>query len=335
MRESAAQRLVQLGVREAVAERLRALRYGALAVDDDVGHLAVEDAQRELGHRRDRGPAQGAAERVRELAIGDRRGSGGVDRAAPAVAVERGEVDADDVVDVDPRHVLAAARDRAADAEPEEREHLRQRAAAAVEHDAGAHAHDAHAELLGCDGLALPRGADAREEVVARAGVLGDRLVAASAVVADRRRRDEHPGPRLGRAQAGDEVARSLLARLEQPALDRGGPAPAGVLAGEVDDAVASGERRRRRRLGLRSPAVRLDAELRARLVRAARQHSHLVAARVERVDEPGPDPPGRAGYRYAHGARLRRGPITAARIARLRRGASTAARIARLRRGA
>ena len=66
---------------------------------------------------------------------------------------------------MDPRHVLVAAGDRPADAELERRQHPRERAAAAVEDDAGAHAHDAHAELLGARGLVLPGDADLREEV--------------------------------------------------------------------------------------------------------------------------------------------------------------------------
>ncbi len=103
---------------------------------------------------------------------------------------------------MDPRQVLPAARHRPADAELEERQHLLQRAAALVEHDAGADPHDAHAERLGGGRLALPRDADAGEEVVAGRRLLGHRLVAVRAVVADRGGGDEHARARVGGARA-------------------------------------------------------------------------------------------------------------------------------------
>ena len=129
---------------------------------------------------------QRAAERLGEVLVGDRLGRGAVDRRHSSVAVERREVDADEVVDVDPRQVLVAAGDRAADAGLEGRQHRLQRAAVLVEHDAGADVHDAQAELGRRVRLALPGDADLGEEVVAGRRVLADALVAVLAVVADR-----------------------------------------------------------------------------------------------------------------------------------------------------
>ena len=101
----------------------------ALAGRDGVVHLAGEDvaqrwsddAKRRLMSSRELGTRNlvaglRAAERLGEPLVGRRRRSCGVHRARPAVAVERRDVDADQVVDVDPGHVLAPACHRAADA---------------------------------------------------------------------------------------------------------------------------------------------------------------------------------------------------------------------------
>ena len=80
---------------------------------------------REGRHGRDRraGAARGRAP-CENSRLRDRLRRGGVDRAAPALVVDRGEVDADHVVEVDPRHRLLPAGHRAADAEPERQQHL-------------------------------------------------------------------------------------------------------------------------------------------------------------------------------------------------------------------
>ena len=137
---------------------------------------------------------QRAAEGARELAVGHGLGRAGVDRALPARAVDRGEVEADDVVGVDPRHVLATTGDGPPDAEAEERQHLGQRAALLVQrHARPQHGHP-QPVLGGAGGLALPRDADLGQEVVAGGGVLGDPLVAARPVVADGRGADQRRG---------------------------------------------------------------------------------------------------------------------------------------------
>ena len=126
----------------------------------------------------------------------------------------------------------------------EEREHLPQRAAVLVEHDAGAHEHDAQPERLGGLRLALPDDADLGEEVAAGRGVLGQRLVAVRAVVADRGGADEH-------ARAADRRPSRPATRLRVPSsresrmrrLRLVAPALGDVLAREVDDGVAAGER--------------------------------------------------------------------------------------------
>src|SRR5919198_3994642 len=100
--QRALQRLVEVRVREDEPQRLRAGRDGALAARDDLGHVAVQQAHRERGDRRDRGAVERAPEALRELAVGDRLGRGRVDRPGPRLAVQRGEVEGDEVVDGDP-----------------------------------------------------------------------------------------------------------------------------------------------------------------------------------------------------------------------------------------
>ena len=61
-----AQRLVEVGVPERVPELQRAPRDGALALGDDLGHVAVEQLDRERRDRRDRRAVQRAPERLAE-----------------------------------------------------------------------------------------------------------------------------------------------------------------------------------------------------------------------------------------------------------------------------
>src|SRR5207244_11162828 len=84
---------------------------------DDLGHVAVEQAHGEARDGGEGGSAQGAPEGAGEVAVGRGLGCAGVDRALPGGAVDRREVAAADVVDVDPGQVLAASRHGAADAQ--------------------------------------------------------------------------------------------------------------------------------------------------------------------------------------------------------------------------
>ena len=154
---------------ERVAMLLRAARHDALALGDDLGHLAVEDPHGEAGTGAKAGRCRARPSAFENALLVTGSGALALTGPVPGVAVERGEVEPDDVVDVDPRQVLLAAGDRAADAELEERQHLRQRAAALVEDDAGADGDDAQAEVGRAVRLALPDDADLGEEVVAGA----------------------------------------------------------------------------------------------------------------------------------------------------------------------
>src|SRR3954466_10479108 len=184
----------------------------------------------------------------------------------------------------------------AADPEAEERQHLGQRAAAAVEHDAGAHLGHAQPEPARTVRLALPGDADPGQEVAAGRRVLVERLVAVRAVVADGRGGHEHARARRGRLQAGDEVAGAELARGADPALGVLAPPLRDVLAREVHDRVAAGQRLGRRRLLLGAPG---DGVARGG---AARERGDRVAAGAQALDELRADQAAGAGDGDVHG---------------------------------
>ena len=140
--------------------------------------------------------------------------------------------------------------------------------------------------------VVLPAHADLRQPVAARRARLVDDLVAARAVVARRGCRDEHRRARHCGEDAGDEVARALLAAGEDLGLVLLVPALRDVLAGEVHDRVAPGQRLGRRAAGLRVPRDRLDAELLAGALGVARQRADLVAAVLQRLDDVPADAP-------------------------------------------
>ena len=289
---------------EAVARGQRPRRHCALPLRNDLRHVAVQEAQGEAWDGREGRAVQSATERLGERRVGDRLGRRAVDGPLPVRIVKRREVEPDDVVDVDPRHVLAATGDRAADAELEGRQHRLEGSAARVEDDPCADEHDAQAERLGRQRLALPGDAHVGEEVAASGRALVDALVAVLAVEADGGRGEQHAGTRVGGADAGDEVACAELTALADRRLHLGAPALCDGLAREVDHGIATGERRNRRGAGERLPGDGVDPELTLRTVRVAGEHGHLVAPLLEGGDESAADEAGGSGDGHVHGRR-------------------------------
>jgi hypothetical protein len=160
----------------------------------------------------------------------------------------------------------------------------------AVEHHAGAHAHDTHGRALG---FPLPGLADVGEDVVTRRCVLVDR-VGAVPVVPDGRRRHQRVRARLRRLDACDQVAGADLARVLDAAQAFGVPALGDVLAGEVDDGVTAVECLGRRRTLHRVPAD---------VATAAAEHGDLVAASAELLDQERADAAGASGDGDPHSA--------------------------------
>ena len=220
---------------------------------------------------------------------------------------------------MDPGDVLVAAGHRAADAEPERRQHLRQRAAVAVEHDAGAHLRRRACRARGRRRRPPPTSTHtSRQEVAPRRGVLVERLFAVRAVVADRRGAEQHrrrlaelaivraPSPSTRLRVPSTRLSRIARLALRAPALgDR--------LAGEVHDGVASGERRRRRRLAAAGPRRphRPSPRLRARPLGVAREHRHLRAALAQRTRPARADQARRPRDRHARSRSLIAQPLT------------------------
>ncbi len=181
----------------------------------------------------------------------------------------------------------------AAHAEPEGREHLGERAAAPIEHDAGAADGDANAGVAGRRRRRLPVLAHGGQEVVSGAARLIEHFVTALAVIADGRTAHEHAWPRRERChRRGDERGR-LHAALANPAHRIARPALRDVFAGEVDDRVDAGEALR---VDLVSLGVPRHFVARAR--RAANEPSNGVPppVRDERADERRSDHAARAG---------------------------------------
>ena len=197
------------------------------------------------------------------------------------------------VVQRDPGHPLPAGADRAAEPVLELRQQPRQHAAFGAEHEADAQPHHAHAEPLGLHRGALPVGADALSERGPPARRLGQALVVALAVPADRRGAHQHGGLDLQPPDQAHDIAGHAQARGEDAvALGDGPQAVCDRLAREVDDRVDV------RLVGkLREPGDQPERRGQCRGARRiARQHDHVVARAIERLHQPAPDEAGRPG---------------------------------------
>ena len=150
---------------------------------------SVAELQRQHRRGQHRRAVQHATERVREVGVRHRVRRGEVDGTAQPVVVDRG---------TGARRSRRRARSSSSTACPSPacrpspsrngRSMLLQRTAVLREHDAGADDDRAHARVGRGPGLGLPGLAHVGEESVAGRAVLGEDLVAAVAVVADRRR---------------------------------------------------------------------------------------------------------------------------------------------------
>ena len=276
---------------ELVAEHQRLGGHHARARGHDLRHLAVEQraARARHGQRRRAVAAPGRAP-ARSSRLRDRLRRRRVDRPAPALVVERREHHPDDVVGVDPGDVLASARDRAADAEPERR---------AASSPSAPPARSSTTPVRTCTTrtpeLAARAAASASHSTHTRARksspggrVLVERLLAVRAVVADRRgadaacagaaRRAARPVEQVARARSrGCRGSRALACALQRCAT--GAPARCTTASRPV-------ERRRRRRFAQQVPArpPRRSPSARARTLGVAREDGDLRAALAQRA---------------------------------------------------
>src|ERR1041385_1169361 len=223
----------------------QSLGQHALSALQHRGALGAErQAQGEARHGDDRGTTQDLAERLRKLAIGDRIGRRHVDRSGQRLGGERERDGGEDVVHRDPADVLVAAADVAAEAEPERRQHLRERAAGRGEDDAESQVHDANARARRRAGRRFPLARHVREKVLARRAVLGEHLVAAVAIVPDRRRGEQRARPAVQPSEGVADDLRAEDAAVADAILLGGRPPPEYVLTGEVNDGAGTFEGR-------------------------------------------------------------------------------------------
>ena len=244
----------------------------------------------------------------REFGVGDRLRRDGVDRAADIVVRQREQHQLDQVVAMDPAHPLLARPDAAAEPGAKHRQHARERAAVALEHDTDAEHDGAHAERLRRDGLAFPRSADFGEEVAAGRRAFADQP----------RRRYRRSSRRPTRTAARAAVARPAARRASPPGsasrstrespnqrLALRGPAPvgdAGARPGSPPHRRRRGRRARSTRLGIpgRDAAPRRQHASRRARDRDVSATTAWPASEQTRSELP-PDEPRRAGDRDPH----------------------------------
>src|SRR6266540_2700257 len=172
--------------------------------------------------------SDGAGEGGRELGVGHRVGSGGVERAADCARRHGMTVDADDVVEGHPAPPLAARPEPAAEPDPEQRQQPGQHPGARRLHETGAHVDGADAGGPRGIGRALPLAAHVGQEPTAAGTGLGEHLVPAIAVEVDPRGGHQHPRA-IGQAGHGlGQQPGALRAAGEDLPLDLRRPAQRG-----------------------------------------------------------------------------------------------------------
>ena len=138
------QRELQIGEAKFVARRGQGRGSHALTgQQQSVGHLAQHDASDRRRQRKDRGPAQHAAERLGEFVVGYRLRRHDIDRTSDFGVRQAGDDGVDRVIERDPTHVLLAAAQFAAHSQAKRQQHFLERAAATAEDHAEARANDA------------------------------------------------------------------------------------------------------------------------------------------------------------------------------------------------
>ena len=254
---------------------------------------------------------QRAAERVRELAVGDRLGRGRVDRARPALVLRaRRSIMPDEVLAVDPGDVLAPP---ATGPPTPSRNGGSIFASAPPSRSSTTPVRTCTTRMPSSPRLGrlgLPVDARRGEEVAARRGVLVERLFAVRAVVADRRGADQRvrgAAPAVRRAAAsnpaesgcGCRVTRlSRIARLAR-ALQRWATfSPARCTTASRPASAATGAG-----FGEQIPAAGLDTPAPPARGHGSRESTVTSAPLLaQRGDERAADQPGCSRHGHAHG---------------------------------
>ena len=180
---------------------------------------------------------------------------------------------------MDPGHVLAAAGERPADAEPERGEDGAEEAIVGVEDVAGADDDEPDAGRLDLAGRLFPLAHDLGVVALSRIRGLVDDRVAAVPVEPDRRLVGEDRGLLLETGDRADQVVGGGPAALQDSLFGLLGPALVDLLADQIDDRVDTVEGLRRRAFEHRLPAMPDDRRVGApRPARVAGEADHGVA---------------------------------------------------------
>ena len=193
---------------------------------------------------------------------------------AHILARERVHERAQDVVQRDPREPHTAAGEGPASSDAKRRQHRAQRTSRRVEDHTEAQLGHPR-KRGGFAGLGFPSRARVREESSAPSALLGQDLVSALAVEADRRRRNKGSGWLREPSERRHERRGALRAAFADASLLRVGPAEADDgFPGQVDDGVKTLERR-----AIDPSADGIPLHLACRTWRAAHEAEHLVAS--------------------------------------------------------
>ena len=150
-REDRTEGVGEVGILETITQCQRLRRQDLLTGRDDRGHFAEHEPEHSVGRteREINSPGgerllEHAGKGLGEFGVADRVGRRPVQRSGGIVVFDGQPEDSDDVVDVDPAHPLialghesAAAADRSARAELEDRGHDLERAGLRGQHDPG------------------------------------------------------------------------------------------------------------------------------------------------------------------------------------------------------
>jgi hypothetical protein len=184
---------------------------------------------------------KGAPKSARELAVRRLFRRNTVDGAFVTIVGQSGRDHTNQIVKVDPGHVLASGPNRSADAEPEWREHLSHRPAVSPKHDTRTQSHNAETGTLGQSGGRFPVLAQPGKKIIATGRQLVENLTATIAVVADGAPGNQRLGTRSCFSNRTDQLLGQLHAALDEHSAARLSPASAhDRFPSEIDDGVTS-----------------------------------------------------------------------------------------------
>lgn len=171
-------------------------KFGGVGADtcekSFIGHLAESQAKCESRDLKKSRTMQVGREDVGELGIRHRVGSGEVERAGGSRRIKQVENSGQSIRKRNPAHVLTAVAKLASEPQLEDRKKLPEGASARAEDHSEAEINDANACLASGLGCRLPLLAGVGEKAVAGPGSFVDQLVAAVAIVPNRRGDKEH-----------------------------------------------------------------------------------------------------------------------------------------------